>query len=427
MQKNEKNLFWLKLDNAGKIFPAQNTATWSNVIRMTLVMKETVDPELLAQALEDIMPRFPCFDVRLRNGFFWSYLQQNPKTAPPVMPDINNPCVRMKWKENDGFLFRVFYHENRISVEFFHAITDGYGMTCFIMTLAARYLALRGIEIPVGGAILDINEKATEDEISDAFLKFGNSKGKPLKNQKGVYHCTGTRLPIHTVSVITGYMSVAELKAKSKEYGVTMTEFLASLALYIVYMQQLKDPKNKQKPVSVQIPMNGRRKMDTKTLRNFSLPTCVTIDPKLGEYTFEEILKLLALRLRYANTEKNFRATIKNNVDFEKNPFVRFTPILLKNVIVSTMFTIKADDDTSVLVSNLGPADVPDEMTEHITQTIVMSSPGRKTGAKCAVSSIGDNLSFTFIDIFKETDIEREFFTSLVKMGIHVKVESNKI
>jgi hypothetical protein len=42
------------------------------------------------------------------------------------------------------------------------------------------------------------------------------------------------------------------------------------------------------------------------------------------------------------------------------------------------------------------------------------------------VASIGDNLVFAVASIIEEADIEREFFTTLVKMGIHVKIESNR-
>jgi hypothetical protein len=42
------------------------------------------------------------------------------------------------------------------------------------------------------------------------------------------------------------------------------------------------------------------------------------------------------------------------------------------------------------------------------------------------MATIGDKLIFTFANILEEADIEREFFTRLVKMGVHVKIESNR-
>ena len=37
-----------------------------------------------------------------------------------------------------------------------------------------------------------------------------------------------------------------------------------------------------------------------------------------------------------------------------------------------------------------------------------------------------DLMAITFANIYRESDIEREFFTRLVKMGIPVKIESNR-
>ena len=55
-----------------------------------------------------------------------------------------------------------------------------------------------------------------------------------------------------------------------------------------------------------------------------------------------------------------------------------------------------------------------------------MPSPGLVNAARCGVATIGDKLVFTFSNIYKESDVERDFFTTLVKMGIHVKIESNR-
>ena len=99
ISKNIKNKTWFRLDNAGTVFPGQNTRTWSNVIRASINLKEDVDPELLFESVKKCLPRFPTMAVRLRNGFFWHYIEKNPE-APVVVPDANNPCMRIKYNEN---------------------------------------------------------------------------------------------------------------------------------------------------------------------------------------------------------------------------------------------------------------------------------------------------------------------------------------
>lgn len=416
---------WFKVDNAGKIFPGQRTETWSNVFRVSVVLKEKIVPEILEQALEDVLPRFPCFDVKIKKGFFWYYLQENEYAAPPVMLDVNNPCHRIKWNENNHFLFKVYYYDTRISVDFFHVLTDGYGGSLFLCTLAARYLTLCGYDISVGGNVLDINEPATEDEINDAFVKFANSKAKLKKFNKFVYHAKGTKLPNHRVNITTGFMPVDALKKKAAEYNATITEFLGALLLYIHYQKQNREC-YKKKDVSVQIPVNLRRTFPTNTFRNFSLCYSVRIDPNMGEYTFEEVVKQVSLYLRYINNEKQLNAMISNNLKLESNPVSRMLPLFIKDAAVGLSFLLTGEQTTSVLLTNLGVVKLPKDMEPFVDKFIFMAGPGKLNGVRCGASSLGNCLALTFANIYAESDIEREFFTSLVKMGIHVKVESNR-
>ncbi len=90
-KENHGGKFWLKLDNAGKVFPGQNTQTWSNIFRGAITLKEKVDPAVLEEALARVLPRFPCFDVNIKRGFFWYYFEKAKSPAPPVMPDVGNP------------------------------------------------------------------------------------------------------------------------------------------------------------------------------------------------------------------------------------------------------------------------------------------------------------------------------------------------
>ena len=151
---------WYRLDNAAKIFPGQNTQKWSNIFRLSVVLREKVDPAVLEQAVIMTLPRFPCFNVRMRRGFFWHYLEKNDRLAPPIQPDIQNPCHRVNWRENNRFLFRVYYHEKRISIDFYHALSDAYGASRLLSTIAAQYLRLMGHEIPPGEGVLDLQRAA---------------------------------------------------------------------------------------------------------------------------------------------------------------------------------------------------------------------------------------------------------------------------
>ena len=73
---HKKKLRWMRLDNAAKIYPAARRNNWSNVFRLSFTLKEEVDPEVLQQALEVTVKRFPSIAARLRRGLFWYYLDR---------------------------------------------------------------------------------------------------------------------------------------------------------------------------------------------------------------------------------------------------------------------------------------------------------------------------------------------------------------
>lgn len=424
LKKNIKNKTWFKLDNAGTIFPGQNTQTWSNVIRTSINLKEEVDPAILLEAVKRCLPRFPTMAVRLRNGFFWHYIEKNPE-PPVVLPDANNPCLRIKYNENNRYMFRLFYYKNRISLEIFHALTDGFGACVFLNTITAEYLRLKGHHIPTGGMVLDINEPPKKEEIEDSFIKYASKTGSEKIPMFKTYHRKGERMPKHTSIVTTGYIPVDSVKEKAKSYGVTITEYLAGILMYLHILFQKKE-NNSQKDVCMQIPVNARNQFDSQTLRNFSVNYNLRIDPNWGDYTFEEVLKHLSLSLRLTNNPKHLSVMFAANLSIEKNPFMRFIPLFIKDLAVGLVFVFGAEKTTTSVFTNVGIVRIPDEMMEHVKSFIFMPSPGRLNGARVGAASVGNTMAITFANMYKDTDVEREFFRFLVKEGIHVKIESNK-
>lgn len=419
-----QNKPWFKLDNAAKIFPGQNTGTWSNFFRFSILLKEQVDPLLLERALKAVLPRFPCFDVCIKRGMFWYYFEKNPNGAPDVKPDISNPCHRIKFKENKGYLFRVYYYEKKISVDFYHALTDGRGGSFFVCTLAAEYLRLKGYDIPSGYSVLDINEKATPEELEDSFVKNAGSKAKFSRKNSWVYHAKGTKMPRHTVNMTAGILDLSELKKLAKSKGATITEFIEALLLYTMYVKQ-KNEEKKQKTVSVQVPVDLRNTFNSKTLRNYSLTYNVRIDPNMGEYTFDEVLQQVRAYLRYINTEKQLRAMTTANLKLERS-VMKYAPLFIKDLGIGVSFFITGEQTTSVLGSNLGLVKIPPEMEEYVDRMYFMAGPGILNGARCGAVGYKDTFTLTFANVYRESDIERFFFTELVKMGLHVKIESNR-
>ena len=235
----------------------------------------------------------------------------------------------------------------------------------------------------------------------------------------------GKRLPAHMVNVTTGYMPVDKLLELARANNASITEYLAAILMYIHYNIQ-REEQRKQKEVSVQIPVNLRRTFPSKTLRNFSLCYSVRIDPNMGEYTFEEILKHISLYLRFINNEKTLNSMMTANMALERNPLMRGLPLFIKWLAIAISFGITAEKTTTAMITNLGPVKVPEEMLPYIESYVMMPSPGKLNGARVGAASIGNTFAATFANIYTDSRIEREFFTFLVKKGIPVKIESNR-
>lgn len=417
---------WFKLDNAAKIYPASMRRRWMSLFRMSAHLTEPVDPEILAQALRSALPRFPGFSVHLRRGLFWFYLQHTDDT-PDILEDVANPCVPIDLRRNKNFMFRVRYYGCRISLEVFHALSDGTGGLCFLNTLVAEYLRLRyGAAIPRSKAILDCGEAPKAEELEDAFLKYAGDVITP-RREADAYYLGGHREPPEIIHITTGIIPVEEVLSRAKAKGVTLTEYLTAVLILSIDSIQRREGKrqNRRKPIKVCVPVNLRAFFPSATLRNFSLFVNPGIESRLGRFSFDEVLRAVHHHMGSEATEKNLRARFAANVQSERSKLVRITPLFLKNVIMRIVFARFGDRKTSSTLTNLGRVDLPEEMSRYITRMDLILGPLSRNPVVCAALTYNGALHCTFTRNITDSAVEREFFCNLVKLGIPVKVESN--
>jgi hypothetical protein len=97
---------WYKLDNAARIYPAIRSKKWASVFRLSVVLREPVDPDVLQRALDITIKRFPSFAMRMKAGLFWHFFEPG-SGRPLIEPDVSEPCVRMFSGAGENYLFRV--------------------------------------------------------------------------------------------------------------------------------------------------------------------------------------------------------------------------------------------------------------------------------------------------------------------------------
>ncbi len=426
MDQPKRQLRWMRLDNAALIFPAAQRRHWSNAFRLSFTFADPVDPALLQQALDHAAPRFPSVCVRLRRSAFWYYLEEV-EQPPAVREDICQPLVPMVRRDIRRCAIRVLYYRNRMAVEFFHAVTDGTGGTVFAKTLAAEYVRLRyGADVPATHGVLDLGQEPSPGELEDSFQRYAGPVAAP-RDDGNVYRYRGTTEPDRFLHVTLGMVDSDLLYRRSRELRVTVTAYLTAILLQCLLELQAGEvpDRRRRKNVRVQIPVNLRKLYDSHTLRNFVAVANVGVDPRLGDYTLEELAQLVHHQMHLSITPKSMRAIFTPNVNSEQNPVLKVVPLFLKNLIMRAVFDTIGERVSSMSLSNLGRIELPEAMAPFVERVEFVLGPQSTAPYNASVTSWNGTAFINIVRNTEEARLEEAFFTRLVQLGFHVKVEAN--
>lgn len=417
---------WIKLDNAAKVYPSSRSRTWNNIYRLSVDLAEPIDKDVLARALERVAKRFPYIAARLGNGLFWYYLE--PADLPlPILPEASAPCNCMSRAETRRCAMRVRVYENRLALEFFHVLTDANGGLVFLKTLLAAYLQERyGVSVPVGNGVADLTKMSTRAEREDSFLRYKGKVARPRKDP-AAWRIPGKRNPDRPLSVIRGEMEVEQLKAAAKAHQVSITTYLvAALMWSMIQIQSRSQPyRHLRRPIRILVPVNLRAFFESTTLRNFVLFITPSIDTKLGEYTFPEIIQVVHHQMALELTPKQLQTRITANVRAEEKLILRVMPLFIKNLALGYTYRYVGERASTLTISNLGNVTFPKEMTPYIEG--MDFTLGRQAMLPYSSSAVSYNGKFrmTFTRSVDEPVVEQVFFPFLRSQGIHVKISTN--
>ncbi len=414
---------WMRLDNAALIFPAVRRRDWTNAFRVSATLKEPVEPELLQQAVDTLLPRFPSMYVSLHRGLFWYYLQKL-KRAPRVRQDGACPLIHMTGKELRECCLRVLYYENRIAVECFHALTDGSGGMVFLKTLTAQYLSLRhGISIPAVEGVLDPLETPHPAELEDSFTRTAGQVPLSRKEENSL-HLGGRREEDGFLHLTIASVPEARLLELAHEYGCTVTAFLCAVMLQSI-LKLARLPQG-GRWAKVTVPVNLRKVLGGETLRNFALTVNVGVDPRLGSYTLRELTRAVQSQLETQVTAQQMAARVAANVQPSQNFLIKILPLPIKNFALRMVYRRVGECKGSINVSNLGKTGLPAEMAAYVRFLDFTIGPQATYANNCSVVSYGGVTRINLIRSTVEPRLERDFLTRLVELGLEVTVDSNE-
>ena len=419
----QREIRWDRLDNTAHLFPVIAGESMSNVYRISVTLTELVDRELLQQALDMVLPKFDGFNLRLRQGVFWYYFEENGKPAPRVREESAFPCRYIRQNKNHSYMFRVTFYKYRINLEVFHVLTDGMGGINFLKELTYQYLRLAHPKLreKVGDSL----SSDTSLNREDSFLKNYKHSSQKGYQTKRAYLLKGEKLPPGEFGVMHGYMKIPELKKVCHAYGVSINEYLVAAFAYSVYREYLHGMPDKR-PIRVAVPVNLRPYFNSITTKNFFTVVSAEFEPVEDSYTFEEVLKITTESLHQQINKEHLEELFSYNVSNEKLLVARAVPLFLKNIAMRYVYTSAALANTST-VTNIGNVKVEEDYQPYIKMFYAFLAMSKGQNIKGTICSYQDTLAFTFSSVLKDTSLQRGFFRKLSEDGLNVEIESNGV
>ena len=417
-----KYLPWQTLDNSAHLFPVIAGERMTNTYRISAVLRDTVQPEILQQALDIILPKFPLFDTRLRSGFFWYYLEENGKKAPRVRRENNYPCRFIRPRGNRDYLFRVTCWERRINLEVYHVLTDGMGAMQFLRELVYQYLRLS--EPSLRGYNDNSLSLGTSMNLEDSFLRNYRRKAPKTYHVTPCARITGEHLRDRQIGVIHCLMPVEQVRSAAKARGLSINEYLVGVYAWAIYAAGRRDVRGGA--IRVAVPINLRSHFDSITTKNFFVMASATFDPEEDGCGFDDAMQAVRDSLRGQMSREHLEEIFSYNVSNQRHPLGRITPLWLKNLAIRAVYRRSALANSTTM-TNLGTVTVDPVYAPYIENFHAVLAMSIGQNIKATVCSYNGTLTVTFSSSLRGAIIQRCFCRQLVQDGIDIELQTNGV
>ena len=380
---------WYPLDHAAKIYPLSMSLKRMMVFRISGYLKDPVVPEILQMALTYTIKRFPYFATTLKSGFFWHYLDSTMRRYG-VKPETKLPCAVMRVNAGASPALRVVYYHNRVSVEFFHILTDGTGASIFLRTLLREYLRLLGHHIPATDGVFDAAEPSEPQEWRDDFTIADRSRKAKGFMDKRALQLRGAIAFEQPSRVLHFNLSVEALRKKAKEKGITITGLL--MGYLMLACKEAAGPAGKKQKIQIQMPVNMRKFYPSNTMRNLYMYCSISMHPD-SITTLDSILPEICRQMREGSRKENLDQTMHLSRRLVK--LLRFVPLIIKRPIAYLIYGSLGDAVFTTTLSNIGSIPLPREMSPFVEKFDFVLGAPITNRACCAACSYGDRLVLT--------------------------------
>jgi len=427
LDQNAPADIWYRLDNSAVIYPMSITATTQSLFRLSAEMTEYIDDECLLDAVKNILPRYPVYNVVLRSGLFRHFFDAN-NLPPIVKPDTGILFEKINFSANNHYLFRVGYYKNRIGIDFFHGLCDGTGAMEFLKSLVYQYVIERGYTPPPPGNIKITGQPVPEEEQEDGFTKFyrpvdlfGGVIGEMAG--KDAFALRGRRFKRIGYGLIQGTVNTAALKEAAKRRNCSVNSYLVAMILLSITETYGKDTQNTD--ITAMIPVDLRRIFPSQTLRNFTTLVKVFINPKMVAPNLQLYCDEVQKQLAAAIDKERLLDKISLSSFLVRKWYIKLFPLPVKTLIVKLSKLLSRHTKQTIIISNLGQVTLPQGMEQYLHALSFCPNVSRKVPDNIGIVSCNGRTVISFTRQLVSTKLEKQFFACLVKEGLEVSVVSN--
>ena len=418
---NKRELNWYKLDNAAKIYPILTSERFTYVFRVSAILYEDIDKELLHKAILDARKRFPSSYVKIKRGIFWYYFEENLKD-PFLDEESPYVCKKLDDHFNHHYQFQFLYYQKRISLEINHVLTDGGGAIKFLTSVIYHYLELKGKTLIPDNTIMLVNDPNDFLKLEDGYAqhKIENRVDPPKVPATYIYQ--KKLFKKYGSGIINSFIESKPFLELVKKENSTVTQYIVALLIYSIIINGDKS-RLRKRPVNICVPVNLRSVFESKSLNNFSLYFHVSYKMKTEEPNFEDILTKVKEDFIHENTKEKIQVKIDTIYSIQQKFLVRLIPLPIKWIIFKLGYYLFGRKPTTVTFSNFGKVQIPKSMTEHVKSFAFYMGSGHKHAI--AMNSYLDKSSIVFSRAIIDTNLEKTFFNFLSEKGLNIEIVSN--
>ena len=107
-----------------KVFLATVGKRDTRSFRLSCMLKEDIDPEILQEAVTSAIEDRPQMQVRIRRGIFWHYMEDT-DLVPSVKQEEDRICPLLYVPSKTMLHYQVTYFGRRINLDISHVLADG--------------------------------------------------------------------------------------------------------------------------------------------------------------------------------------------------------------------------------------------------------------------------------------------------------------